>query len=293
MSDTLADDVAEPLLALAHKVEQAEGLDGLAGPVSDLADRATRPPAIKKLLSGTWLGHRLHPLLIALPIGAWSAAAVFDLVAGDERAEYAADQLIGFGIATAVPTAAAGLSDWVDTYGPEKRVGFIHATANTVALSCYGASFLARRAGRRGLGRLLALAGLTAVSAGGYLGGHLSYVQGVGVDRRAFHHLPGSWTPTVPEAELTDGSPVRVEAGGAPVMLLREGGRVHALLADCGHAGGPLDEGEISGGCVTCPWHGSRFRLDDGAVVRAPAAAPQPVLEVRVRDGVVEVKARG
>jgi nitrite reductase/ring-hydroxylating ferredoxin subunit len=41
---------------------------------------------------------------------------------------------------------------------------------------------------------------------------------------------------------------------------------------------------------VTCPWHGSCFRLRDGAVVKGPAQHPQPVLETRVRDGAIEVR---
>jgi hypothetical protein len=41
--------------------------------------------------------------------------------------------------------------------------------------------------------------------------------------------------------------------------------------------------------CVVCPWHGSVFRLIDGAVVHGPATSDQPVLRVRVRAGMVEV----
>jgi nitrite reductase/ring-hydroxylating ferredoxin subunit len=52
---------------------------------------------------------------------------------------------------------------------------------------------------------------------------------------------------------------------------------------------GPLSDGEIAGGCVTCPWHGSVFRLADGGVVHGPATAPQPAFATRVREGVVEV----
>ena len=74
-------------------------------------------------------------------------------------------------------------------------------------------------------------------------------------------------------------------------MVVREAGDWYGLAARCSHAGGPLDEGEVSDGCIECPWHGSRFRLRDGTVARGPAFAPQPVVDVRVRDDVVEVKA--
>jgi nitrite reductase/ring-hydroxylating ferredoxin subunit len=40
--------------------------------------------------------------------------------------------------------------------------------------------------------------------------------------------------------------------------------------------------------CVVCPWHGSTFRLSDGAVVHGPAGTNQPMLRSRIRDGRVE-----
>jgi nitrite reductase/ring-hydroxylating ferredoxin subunit len=71
-----------------------------------------------------------------------------------------------------------------------------------------------------------------------------------------------------------------------PVLLIRVNARLHAISAVCSHAGGPLDEGELGpDGCVTCPWHGSRFRIDDGSVRRGPASVPQPRWEAKVEDG--------
>jgi hypothetical protein len=87
--------------------------------------------------------------------------------AGGPPAEGAADLLIAAGVVAAgvvaaVPTAAAGLNDWSDTAGPETRVGLVHATVNTTALSLYLASVIARARGRRRGGKALALAGLGA-----------------------------------------------------------------------------------------------------------------------------------
>jgi nitrite reductase/ring-hydroxylating ferredoxin subunit len=65
---------------------------------------------------------------------------------------------------------------------------------------------------------------------------------------------------------------------------------VHALDGRCVHRGGPLPDGELVDGCIQCPLHGSRFRLEDGSVERGPAAYPQPVFEVRERDGRIEVR---
>ena len=272
------------------RLEQAEGLDVPAEKLVGLVGPAVRPRLVKNALSGTWLGHRFHPLLVPLPIGFWSGALIFDLIA-TRRARWAADVLVGSGIAAAVPTAAAGLSDWADAEPEGRRVGLVHLSCNTLALVCYSASLVARLLGRRKTGVGLGLAGAAAISAGGYLGGHLSYVQGVGVERRRFAGGPKEWTAVLDAAELAEGAPRVVRADDTEILLVREGNRLYALWASCTHEGGPLVEGSFADGCVTCPWHGSTFRLADGHVVRGPAAASQPVYEARVTDGKVEVRA--
>ena len=273
------------------RLEGAEALDEPAEKLVKVVGPATRPRVVKNALSGTWLGHRFHPLLVALPIGFWTGALLFDLVA-TRRARWAADTLVGAGIAAAVPTAAAGLSDWADAEPDGRRVGLVHASCNTLALLCYSSSLVARLLGARKAGVGLGLAGAAAISAGGYLGGHLSYVQAVGVEKKRFAGGPSSWTPVLEDAELEDGRPRVVRAGDTEVLLVREGNRLHALWASCTHECGPLVEGRFADGNVTCPWHGSTFRLADGKVVRGPAAASQPVYETRVTDGgKIEVRA--
>jgi nitrite reductase/ring-hydroxylating ferredoxin subunit/uncharacterized membrane protein len=279
------------LLEKAMKaLEKAKALDEPAAAVVKVVGPAVSPRPVKNFLSGVWLGHRFHPLLVPLPIGFWSGALIFDLIA-TRRARWAADTLVGAGIAAAVPTAAAGLSDWADAEPEGRRVGLVHAGCNTLALLCYSASLVARLLGRRKAGVGLGLAGAVAIGAGGFLGGHLSYVQGVGVERRRFAGGPTQWTAVLDAADLAERAPRVVRAGDTDILLYREGNRLHALWATCTHEGGPLAEGRFADGCVTCPWHGSTFRLADGHVVRGPAAASQPVYETRVTDGKVEVRA--
>jgi nitrite reductase/ring-hydroxylating ferredoxin subunit/uncharacterized membrane protein len=273
------------------RLEQADGLDDAAEKLVAVVGPAVRPRLVKNALSGTWLGHRFHPLLVPLPIGFWTGALLFDLIA-TKRARWAADTLVGAGIAAAVPTAAAGLSDWADAEPEGRRVGLVHASCNTLALVCYSSSLAARLLGWRKAGVGLGLAGAAAISAGGYLGGHLSYVQAVGVEKKRFAGGPAEWTAVLDAADLAEGAPRVVRAGDTEVLLYREAGRLHALWASCTHECGPLAEGRFADGCVTCPWHGSTFRLADGKVVRGPAAASQPVYETRVSDsGKVEVRA--
>jgi len=272
------------------RLERAEALDEPAEMLVKLVGPATRPRLVKNALSGTWLGHRFHPLLVPLPIGFWTGALLFDLIA-TRRARWAADTLVGAGIVAAVPTAAAGLSDWADAEPDGRRVGLVHASCNTLALLCYSSSLVARLLGWRKAGVGMGLAGATAISAGGVLGGHLTYVQAVGVEKKRFAGGPSSWTPVLDAADLAEGAPRVVRADDTEVLLVRDGGGLHALWASCTHECGPLAEGRFADGNVICPWHGSTFRLADGKVVRGPAAASQPVYETRVVDGKIEVRA--
>ena len=272
------------------RLEEAEALDQPAQKLADVVHAATRPRLVKNALSGTWLSHRFHPVMVPLPIGFWSGALMFDVIA-TRRARWAADVLVGSGVVAAVPTAAAGLSDWADTFGGPKRIGLVHASCNTLALLSYSGSLVARLLGRRKAGVGLSLVGATAISVGGYLGSHLSYVQGVGVERKWLAGGPKDWTAVLDAGELQEATPRVVRAGDTEVLLYREGNRINALWATCTHEGGPLAEGHFADGCVRCPWHGSTFRLADGKVVRGPAAASQPVYEARVTDGKVEVRA--
>jgi nitrite reductase/ring-hydroxylating ferredoxin subunit/uncharacterized membrane protein len=280
--------------SLADRLERLEALDPVAEQLAKLAGRIP-PGPLKDALSGTWLGHPLHPSLVVVPIGNWLSASLLDLFGG-RAGRRAARRLVGAGVLAALPTAAAGLSDWGDTVGAERRVGVAHLLANDLALSLYTASWLARRRGRQARGVGLALLGAAAVGVGGYLGGHLAYALGVGVDTTAFAAGPETWTEVAAETDLIDGVPQPVTAGGLPVLLIRTEGRIVALADRCTHRGAPLHEGRLVDGWVECPWHGSRFRLTDGpvgSVARGPATRPQPAYEVRVRAGTVEIRAAG
>ncbi|MFJ4031384.1 Rieske 2Fe-2S domain-containing protein [Streptomyces griseoluteus] len=279
---------------IEHVIQDIEGraaLDALTGPAAELVNKVTQPTAVKNALSGTWLGHALHPVLTDVPIGAWGMATVLDLTAG-ERGAVAARKLVGFGLLAAVPTAASGASDWADTFGGPQRVGLVHGMLNGAATVLQAASWVARLTGRRRAGVVLSGVGLGLTGASAYLGGHLSYVNGVGVNHTAFEEPTGKWTDVAALTALEEDKPLRVDAGGVPVVLVRHGGTVNALSATCTHAGGPLDEGKVDAdGCLHCPWHGSAFRLSDGEVTRGPATVPQPDWDVQISQERVLVRA--
>jgi nitrite reductase/ring-hydroxylating ferredoxin subunit/uncharacterized membrane protein len=274
--------------SLVRRIESLPASDPFGKPIQRLVRRVVARTDVHDALTGRWLGHALHPMLTDLPIGFWTSAFMLDFVGG-KKSRAAAQRLIGLGVLSALPAIATGATDWADTTDEERRVGFVHAALNTAALACFTASWLARRRGRHGRGIVYGLAGSTAATGGGYLGGHLVQRMGLGIDNTTFDEAPSRWTATLPATEFADETPRRVLADRTPVMVVRERGVWHALDNRCSHRGGPLDEGTIVNGCSECPWHGSRFRLEDGTVARGPAAAPQPVIGVRVRDDVVEV----
>jgi nitrite reductase/ring-hydroxylating ferredoxin subunit/uncharacterized membrane protein len=283
-----------PLLRqeVLERLERAEALDRLADPIQ----RATRNligegSALKDALSGTWLGHPLHPFMTDLVIGSWTSAWFLDLFGGEDSAE-GAEMLIGVGILAAIPTAASGLSDWSELRGGTRRVGTLHAAGNVTTLLFYLGSWSARRRGKRGLGVGLSILGSATATISAFLGGHLSFRKGVGVDQTAFQDWPTGWTAVLEEEALVEGKPTSVQAGGSPLLLFRSNGAIHALIDRCSHRGCSLSDGQIDdrSGTVTCPCHGSTFRLEDGTIVRGPATAPQPAFATRVRDGKIEVR---
>ena len=279
---------------VAERIGKVEALDAPAQKIADQVSRRLGRGRFGELLAGTWLGHALHPFLTDMPIGSWTSATLLDLFGGSDS-DAAADRLIAFGLAAALPTAVTGMTDWADTTRSDaqvRRIGLVHGAANTAALALFTGSLAARRSGNRRRGKLLGLAGMGALTVGGHLGAHLSYSKGVGVDQTTFQERPTDWTVALADAAIGEGESKAVDADGVTVLVTRQGGRVFALSDRCSHRGGPLHRGEISDGCVTCPWHGSVFRLDDGSVQRGPSAYPQPVFDVRIRDGSIEVRAR-
>ena len=288
-------DRARTLSPLEPVVEALEGAAALDGPAKTIAKRVreTIPAgAIKDALSGTWLGHALHPMLTDVVIGSFVSATLLDLLGGDEDGR-AAERLIAIGIAAYPPTALTGVNDWADSEPADdgvRRVGLVHAATNGAALSLYAASLAARRRGARGRGKLLGAAGAAALGAAGFLGGHLSFTKGVGPDQTVYDPGPADWTAAADASQLPERRPIQAIVGETPVLLVRDGERVHAIHDRCSHRGCSLSDGEIDGSQVVCACHGSRFELADGAVRRGPATAPQPAFEVRERDGRIEIR---
>jgi nitrite reductase/ring-hydroxylating ferredoxin subunit len=277
-------------LDLAERVAELDVVDAPAKAAGKWIRGVLSPGALRDALAGTWLGHAVHPVLTDVVIGTWMSASLLDMTGGDGAA---ARRLVGAGVLAAVPTAATGATDWADSEAVDdgvRRVGVVHALANSAAVGLQVASWSARRRGHRGRGALLSLLAVSGAGASAYLGGYLSFGRGVGVDQTAFDPGPEDWTPALPAAELAEGEPTSVVVGETPVLLVRSAGTVRALHDRCSHRGCSLADGELDEDVIQCPCHGSRFRLADGAIARGPATAPQPAFAVRERDGQLEVR---
>ena len=170
------------LEVVARRIERASALDRLAASALGLGRKAVPEGPAKEVLQGTPLGHPLHPALVAVPIGAWASATLFDLLGDDAGGR----RLTAIGCIAALPAALAGGTDWLSTDGEQRRVGLVHALLNDAALTCYTLSWRARRRGARSRGLVLSLAGGGLLGAGAWLGGHLAYSLGVGVDTANF-----------------------------------------------------------------------------------------------------------
>jgi nitrite reductase/ring-hydroxylating ferredoxin subunit len=68
------------------------------------------------------------------------------------------------------------------------------------------------------------------------------------------------------KTDLKDGSLLRVEVKGKELVLTMIDGKIYAIDNECTHQGGPLNEGELNGYNLKCPWHYAVFDVRDGRV---------------------------
>jgi nitrite reductase/ring-hydroxylating ferredoxin subunit/uncharacterized membrane protein len=279
-------------------VEALPFLDRIADDVQPKVQEAVEAggTTTRNALDGVWLEAPLHPVLTDVPIGAWTAALVFDgldAATGKAPVRHAADASLAFGTLGALGAAATGLSDWRYLSGGSRRMGVAHGLLNTIGLVLSIVSLVLRATGRRNAGRLTFLTGYSIAGMAAHLGGELSYHYGLRVDRNAFKKGgPDEFTPVLGDDELAQNGMRRVEVEGVGVLLSRSSsGEVCAISATCNHFGGPLEQGAREGGTVVCPLHQSRFDLCSGAVIDGPAIFPQSRYKTRVREGRIEIKA--
>jgi uncharacterized membrane protein len=174
----------------SNVIEEQKWLDAPAIALQHMVDRSYHSlgraeDKVHRALHGDWLGYALHPGIVVAPIGAFTTAVALDAIDGvrpNEGMDKAAEACIALGLATSIVAAATGATEWHNMRDPNlRRVGLVHATMNTVALGCYGASLLVRRARSKKAGKFLALIGLAVITGSGFLGGHMVYHRRAGI----------------------------------------------------------------------------------------------------------------
>ena len=286
---------------ISARIIESTSIGKISASLDKLLYRCLGAPAMRRFkvfLNGTWIGHPLHPMLTDIPIGAWTLTILLDLIGllfGFPQLGLASGITACIGVAGALAAAGAGLADWMDIDPPEKAIGAFHASVNVSGTILFLISFLMSWGRHWQLGWatfVVALAGYLLVMVGGYLGGALVFYKGVMINRNAYRAGPADFKPAMPARELAEGQLKRVLVEEQPVLLLKLGGTIYALGAVCSHYGAPLSDGKIVERAVECPWHASRFALEDGRVVQGPACAGVPVYDCKIVNDQVQIKLR-
>jgi nitrite reductase/ring-hydroxylating ferredoxin subunit/uncharacterized membrane protein len=217
-----------------------------------------------------------------VPIGALTVSIIADLIGQP----LVADVAMLLGVLAMIASAVTGAADYVDVDGKAGNRATVHSTLMVVALVVYAIS-LAIRAGDPAVRALpigLAIVGYLILTIGANIGGDLVFLIGTNVNRHAWRGAGTKWIALDLGAlpDIPQGGPTKLKAGINELAVIRDGDRILAIHAVCAHAGGPMADGTVVGGDrLECPWHGSRYLLANGHVVRGPAAYDQPAYEVR------------
>jgi nitrite reductase/ring-hydroxylating ferredoxin subunit len=89
---------------------------------------------------------------------------------------------------------------------------------------------------------------------------------------------------------LAENSASLAELGGRSIAVICSDGEYYALDNTCTHVGGPLCEGFVAGGIITCPWHAAQFDVKTGRALAGPARGDVASYPVRVEGDDIEIE---
>jgi nitrite reductase/ring-hydroxylating ferredoxin subunit len=250
---------------------------------------------LQDFLNGSWLGHSLHPVIVDVVIGGSTVAVLLQLLSwfGVADMRVALLWVLGMTWLAAMSAIVTGLTDFKDTAtGDERHVVGLHGFINIVATLVLVGAFVALLAEADALAGWLIVVGFAVIGVGGFIGGHVVFKYGYMVNVNAFAKgkRAKEFTAVLPAAELAEATPTKAMLGTTGLVVVRRGDLVWALKETCSHAGGPLSQGSLDGYNIICPWHGSAFRVSDGAVRHGPATSRQVAYRARISGDQVEVQ---
>ena len=250
---------------------------------------------LQDFLNGSWLGHSLHPVIVDVVIGGSTMAVLLQVLSWSGVADMrvALVWVLGLTCLSALSAIVTGLTDFKDTAtGDERHVVGLHGFINIMATAILIGAFVALLAEADALAGWLIVAGFGVIGVGGFIGGHVVFKYGYMVNANAFARgkKAREFTPILASADLPEETPTKAMLGTTALVVVRRGDVVFALKETCSHAGGPLAQGKLVGDTIVCPWHGSAFRLRDGAVRHGPASTRQVTYQARISGDQVEVQ---
>ena len=254
-----------------------------------------KPGAVKDAISGTWLGHALHPLLTDVVIGSFLSATILDVLGGDSDGTAAErpDRRGHRGLPAHRPHGCqrlVRLGDRGPRRPPRRADPRGHELHGAVALRVLPAS----RAGRaaRGAGKLLGVAGAAALGAAGYLGAHLTFAKGVGPNQTVFDEGPGDWATAAdvdPTSRTATPKPVVVEE--TPVLLAPPSPRTCTPCTTAARtAAARWPSGEIDGDRSNAPATARASASATAPSDAAPRRSDSPSYDARESGGKIEIK---
>jgi len=257
--------------------------------------------------------HPIHPMLVSLPIGLWTASLAYDLAAsatGNDRLRESADDMMRAGLAGALAAAVPGAVDYfavIPAGSSAKSRGATHGILNVSLAALYSVNCLLRAKSPRLWGRWLGLP-LSVIGFGGmmytsWLGGTLVYRNQIGVDHRGPNATkwresgmltgkPGDWIDVAGMEEFEKSGQMKlVHLNGHRIVVARNSENIVAFQDHCTHRGGPLADGVLACNVVTCPWHGSQFNVETGEVVSGPAEERIRIFPARIEQERIRIAA--
>lgn len=99
-----------------------------------------------------------------------------------------------------------------------------------------------------------------------------------------------NWIDIAQTSELPEGGRLCITVEKKPLVVLNVAGQIYAIANTCPHAGRPLEEGEVRGLTITCPYHGYAYNLRNGKNLDYPDIEPPvPTYPTRIEDGKVHI----
>ena len=254
-------------------------------------------------------GHPIHPMLIAFPLAFLFGGLLADVAgwAGGWESLWTTGGYLS--IAAVVSGLAAGVPGFIDYLyvvppgSSGKRRATQHMLVNVSALVVFALGWIFRdwETWRPGYGTLaLEAVGVALVTWGGWMGGTLVYRNQIGVDHRyaqagkwseeTLEGTPGETVVVAQADELKVDQMKLLHFAGRRIVLARTEQGYAAFDDHCTHRGGPLADGVLVCGTVSCPWHGSQFDVQTGAVKAGPAEKPIGVYHVEQAGGEVRLR---